>query len=841
MSGARYIGRVGGLAVALGVGSAIALGGGVAYADAGTAGAGASHDTSSTGSANSPGKAERVKKPNAPKAPKVADSKASDAGSKSLPDKDSDSTAGDTGGRRRSTPDRPASMVKAGAPKPTAEVSAPTPTADVSAPAAPVSAAVTPQIQATTTAVKPPAGSVPTAPVQSPGAWVLLAAARRELGVERTVSVLPVSAVNPSASVGPTATSLLSLNPAGPVVQFDDGIIHGSIGTPLSGPVTYTVLGGSQGKVRMLGTGAFTYLPNYTDVTTGTAEQFKVRVTQQTAFVQALEQIPLLGSVVPNLLVTVRQIPVLGGLLAPIIGSSVVVPVNVDLAGLVPSGAPVAYTYMMASFDGTPISVNFFPASGLQAGHVAPTVMYGPGMTQPAVVDPYSQGFVGVGTMRSAGYNVVTWDPRGEYYSGGTLQLDNPNFEGKDVSSIISWMAKQPGVQLDNAATLDPRMGMIGVSYGGGIQFATAINDKRIDAIVPGLAWNSLNDALYPSGAFKTAWGSLLALGLVQTGARINPQIYSGIVLGDLLGILTKSQQDVLASSGPGDLVKNITAPTLILQGTVDDLMTLNQAMKNVALMQGNVDANGNPLPLKMIWFCGGHGVCLDPQSAIANQLLTDETLNWLDRYVKGDTSVNTGPKFEWVDQNGQFYASDVMPTAPSFHGTPITDTGGGGLMPLIPIFGGSGPLGNPLGLDQSLPMPTKAQNAINIPLALPTTGTTQLVGSPQVTVNYTGVGTGRFVYGQIVDNNTGRVVGNVVTPIPVKLDGQAHQVTVNLESIAYTAKPGDSLTLQLVASTTPYESFTSFGFINVSSVAVSLPTVAAGVVAVGSAPPVAA
>ncbi|WP_238997626.1 CocE/NonD family hydrolase, partial [Mycolicibacterium sp. CBMA 361] len=113
-------------------------------------------------------------------------------------------------------------------------------------------------------------------------------------------------------------------------------------------------------------------------------------------------------------------------------------------------------------------------------------------------------------------------------------------------------------------------MGMIGVSYGGGIQFATAINDKRIDAIVPGLAWNSLNDALYPSGAFKTAWGSLLALGLVQTGARINPQIYSGIVLGDLLGILTKSQQDVLASSGPGDLVKNITAPTLILQGTVD-------------------------------------------------------------------------------------------------------------------------------------------------------------------------------------------------------------------------------------------------------------------------------
>ncbi|MUL79279.1 CocE/NonD family hydrolase [Mycolicibacterium sp. CBMA 226] len=836
MSAARYIGRVGGLAVALGVGSAIAFGGGSAYADAGTAGAGASHDTSNSGSAAGPnGKAERTEKPKAPKSPNVTEAKAADAGpdneraaavgSNSLPNKDSDSQGG---GRHRSTPDRPASMLKASAPKPTEAVSPPV---------VPVAAVVTTPTQAVITAVKPPVGSAPTDPVGSPGAWVMLAAARRELGVDRTANVVPTSAINPSTPVSLTAAGPVSLAAPGPVVAFDDGIIHGSIGTPLAGPVTYDVLGGSAGKVRMLGTGAFTYLPDYTDLTTGTAEQFKVRVTQQTALVQALQQIPLIGSMVPNLLVTVRQIPVLNGLLAPIIGSSVVVPVTVDLASLVPGGTPVAYTYKVTSFDGTPISVNFFPASGLVAGHVAPTVMYGPGMTQPAVVDPYSQGFVGIGTMRTAGYNVVTWDPRGEYYSGGTLQLDNPNFEGKDVSSIISWMAKQPGVQLDNAATLDPRMGMIGVSYGGGIQLATAINDKRIDAIVPGLAWNSLNEALYPGGAFKTAWASLLALGLVQTGARINPEIYSGIVLGDLLGILTKSQQDVLASSGPGDLVTNITAPTLFLQGTVDDLMTLKQAMDNVTLMQGNVDANGNPLPVKMVWFCGGHGVCLDPQSPIQNQLLTSETLNWLDRYVKGDTSVNTGPTFEWVDQTGQFYASDVMPTAPSFHGAPITETSAGGAMPLIPIIGGSGPLGNPLGLDQSLPMPTKAQNAINIPLTLPMTGTTQLVGSPTVTVNYSGIGTSRFIYAQIVDNNTGRVVGNVVTPVPVTLDGQAHQATVDLEAIAYTAKPGDSLTLQLVASTTPYESFTSVGFINVSSVAVSLPTVAANVVTVGNAP----
>ncbi len=827
MSAARYVGRVGGLAVALGVGSVIVIGGGVAYADTATSGTtGVSHDTSSSAPAAGQNKSEKVKKPKASKVVKAA----------KVP--------------KAPKAKQPAALT-AVAPNPKVEVSAPA--VEASPPAAPAAGVASSPVQTVPTATTPRVGSTPTGPVQSPGAWVLLAAARRELGIDRTLSVTPTSAVSPSApvsltapasptaAVSPTAAGPAStLAAPGPVVEFDDGIIHGSIGTPLSGPVTYSVLGGSPGKVRMLKTGDFTYLPNYADVISGTPEQFRVRVTQQTPFVTALKQIPLVGSMVPNLLVNLRQIPGVSGLLAPLIGASVVVPVDVDLAQLVPAGTLVAYTYKIASFDGTPISVNFFPAMGLEAGEVAPTVLYGPGMTRPGETNPYATGFVGIGTFRSADYNVVTWDPRGEYASGGLLQLDNPNFEGKDVSSIISWMADQPGVQLDDAVTLDPRLGMVGVSYGGGIRLVAAARDKRIDAIVPGLAWNSLNDALYPRGAFKTAWASLLMLGLVQTGARINPQIYGGIILGDLLGILTQSQRDVLTSSGPGALVDDITVPTLIIQGTVDDLITLDQANTNVEMLADNLDANGNPVPVKMIWFCGGHGVCLDPASPIQNQLLTSETLNWLDRYVKGNTATDTGPTFQWVDQDGQFYASDVMPTDPGFHGTPINSISAGGFMPILPIAGGSGPLGNPLGLENSLPIPTKAQNAINIALTLPA-GTTQLVGAPTVTVNYSGLGTSRFVYAQIVDNSTGRVVGNVVTPIPVTLDGQSRHVTVDLEDIAYTAGPGDSLTLQLVASTTPYQSFTSAGVINVSSVEVSLPTVGASVVAVNSAPPVAA
>ncbi len=108
---------------------------------------------------------------------------------------------------------------------------------------------------------------------------------------------------------------------------------------------------------------------------------------------------------------------------------------------------------------------------------------------------------------------MVTWDPRGEWSSGGQLEIDSPDFEAKDVSAIISWLATQPEAQLD-PGVLDPRIGMVGASYGGGIQLVTAAVDHRIDAIVPTIAWHSLNTSLYKNEAFKSSWGTLLTVAL---------------------------------------------------------------------------------------------------------------------------------------------------------------------------------------------------------------------------------------------------------------------------------------------------------------------------------------
>ena len=122
----------------------------------------------------------------------------------------------------------------------------------------------------------------------------------------------------------------------------------------------------------------------------------------------------------------------------------------------------------------------------------------------------------------------------------------------------------------------------------------------------------------------------------------------------------------------------------------------------------------------------------------------------------------------------------------------------------------------------------SEAKNAIDVPLDDGAVGT-MIVGAPTLTFDYTGIGTSRSVYAQIVDVNTGLVVGNIVTPIPVTLDGRTHSVDINMADIVYTygndVPDGADLELQIVGSATPYLNLTQFGFINVSNVDVSLPT----------------
>ncbi|HEY5110595.1 MAG TPA: alpha/beta fold hydrolase [Acidimicrobiales bacterium] len=491
------------------------------------------------------------------------------------------------------------------------------------------------------------------------------------------------------------------------------------------------------------------------------------------------------------------------------------------------AASPVAGSttdWSVTSFDGTVIRAHWFPvdapnasssSGGLPGPH--PTVLMGPGWSLPGDTDTSGQGILGgspIKDLLAAGYNVLTWDPRGFGKSTGQAEVDSPAYEAKDVSTLIGWVASRPGVQLDRAG--DPRMGMVGGSYGGGIQFVTAAADCRVDAIVPTIAWHSLTTSLDKNATVKSGWSSILAN--LSTSSHVDPEVTAAYHSGVVDGVTTPAQLAWFAARGPAQLLRQVRIPTLIVQGTVDTLFTLQEGVDNYESLK----AYG--VTTSMRWFCGGHGVCLTPTG---DPTATEQaTLAWLKRYVQRDTSADTGPGFGFVDQNGTSYSA---PTYPLPQGVPFTASGSGTL-PLV-ATGGSGPItstpgGQQLGSLVGPITPAPASNAVNVAVRFTRSGV--IVGAPRVVLTYSGTAPAGTrptrVFAQLVDKTTGAVLGNQVTPIAVTLDGATHTTTVPLEIVAYTAEASSDVELQLVATSVTYEVPRLGGSVHFAAIRLALP-----------------
>src|SRR5437879_11569702 len=180
------------------------------------------------------------------------------------------------------------------------------------------------------------------------------------------------------------------------------------------------------------------------------------------------------------------------------------------------------------SFDGAPIVYTLFIPPGADPAHRVPIIFqtHGWGGTRSTTTGGR------VGTFLRNGYAVLTWDSRGFGESGGTVNVDAQQFEVRDVQKLIDFAASRPEIQLDGPG--DPRMGMSGGSYAGGIQLMTASADPRIDAIVPEIAWNDLPQSIKPGGVLKLGWGTLLFGDGLATATTGGLQSSAGIQTGTL-------------------------------------------------------------------------------------------------------------------------------------------------------------------------------------------------------------------------------------------------------------------------------------------------------------------
>lgn len=483
----------------------------------------------------------------------------------------------------------------------------------------------------------------------------------------------------------------------------------------------------------------------------------------------------------------------------------------------------MASDHTLTSFDGTEIRAHWFPAPSATKAVPAPTVLMGPGWSLAGDTSTNGLGLfgaLGIGPMNKAGYNVLTWDPRGFGKSTGRATVNDPRHEGRDAQMLLDWVASQPVALKDR--TGDPRVGMVGWSYGGGIQLTLASIDCRVDALVPGIAWHSLMTSLGKNDTLKSGWAGAL-LRLVKPD-HVDPHVIGAYRSGLETARVSPDDRAWYTARGPGDSIDKITVPTLFVQGTVDTLFTLDEAVTNYESL------HRRKVPVKMLWFCGGHGTCLTGAGSATR--VSDATFAWLDRYLKGDRSVDTGPAIDLIDQNGTSWTGDAYP--PKATGPLVAK--GTGTLPLV-AEGGAGPLTTPppagdiLGAIVKGFTPSPAANAISVTASngdIPTL----VVGAPKLTITYHGTSPAgpkpNRVFAQLVDDERKVVIGNQITPIQVTLDGKPHTATVDLEVVAQYLKPGQTVTLQLVATTVAYAVPRLGGEITFEAITITLPTSAA-------------
>jgi ABC-2 type transport system ATP-binding protein len=481
--------------------------------------------------------------------------------------------------------------------------------------------------------------------------------------------------------------------------------------------------------------------------------------------------------------------------------------------------AGVPSDVVVTSFDGTPIRAHWFPHPDATEAEPAPTVLMGPGwgLAGDTAVDSIGVlGGIDIGSLRDAGYNVLTWDPRGFGQSGGVATVNDPDNEGRDVQRLIDWVATQPQVELDSPG--DPTMGMVGGSYGGGIQLVVAAIDCRVDAIIPIIAWHSLGTSLYKAETVKIGWAGVLAD--LPTAAVVDPHIERAYADGLATGVLSDRERDWFLSRGPAELVEQVRVPTLLIQGTVDTLFTLDEGLTNLAILESN------DVPSAMLWYCGGHGMCLtDPGD---RGRVAEASIAWLDRWVTRDTSVDTGPRIDLLVHNGDRYTAEGFPEPDS-----TIDASGSGTLELV-AEGGAGPAVIPEGSTELLDgiavdiTPARADNAVEVSIAVDRDAL--VIGAPELTLTYSGtVAPGERptrLFAQLVDDQTDLVLDNQITPIALELDGEEHTVTVPMEVVSFAATAGRPITLQLVATTVAYAEPRLGGSVELSDISVRLPVV---------------
>lgn len=474
--------------------------------------------------------------------------------------------------------------------------------------------------------------------------------------------------------------------------------------------------------------------------------------------------------------------------------------------------------------DKTQIAITVFkPAAA--ADRDVPVIFHshGWGGSRETAVDGYVKPFL------DAGFGVVSIDQRGHGESTGQAHVQDPTKETEDIQAVIDFVAKLGWVKLEKPG--DPVLGAVGLSYGGGYQTMTALDEiaetgsTRFDALAPEITWYDLPESLAPQGVVRTAWNVLL----YGAGASMVPEhIHQAFVWGSATGQWpdgtlygqpvpgAPNLDKIFHAHSPVSFVEkgiHIDVPTLIRQGSSDNLFPLNEGLDNF-------EETLTPEARRQSYFVafnGGHAL---PNAAPRGEPIAAELGTGLDACNK-DFTATTIEFFRRV-----FEGNTTRGVLPSRYN--MTTVAGDECLRL-PSLGSSKPVKiDPTGTGM-LALGAGAGAPLHLPVA---EGATTLAGVPTLEGKVTTAALDARVFFGLAVGTTpadATVIQNNLLPLHRMLPGQDEKFEIELPGVVAEVPKGESLFLTVSpvsdmffghASRTP-------GGIVLSDLTLTLPTAA--------------
>lgn len=415
------------------------------------------------------------------------------------------------------------------------------------------------------------------------------------------------------------------------------------------------------------------------------------------------------------------------------------------------------------SFDGTELSATLYEPTA-DGPHPAILMTHGWGGNksdlQPLAEVYASNGFVALAyTSRGFGQGEEADGSGGEVHSTSEL-------ERRDASALIDYLARQDAVVTDGEN--DPRIGMDGTSYGGGIQLRTASVDDRLDSIVPRATWNDLAQALAPNGVIKRGWIRALELG-AQSGniSEENTRTTSGVLER---GRMTEADREYYRRRSPVTYDDIEDTPALLIPELTDQLFPINQGVRNFRKLRD--DGSRTTLVL------GQDGTHIlgqpddyPPGSETSRQFVGRLALRWQEAQLK-ETDLDVSTLHYYDGSTDEFAAADEFPPHPT-RSTTVT------VPEPIELDGADG---NVASLDIEIEEPT------------------EILGLPSISLDLRPTGDGRshlFVALQRVRDGDATTIKQQVTPLAVT---DAGAVELELFGVHANLAAGDTLRLAMSA-----------------------------------------